>query len=77
MVELIQANLYVHHEAPNRCYTAHLRWSNGAQQSVVLFEREVPKMCGRLQEVMDAVKGMTVSERLAYIDKNLRITGIE
>jgi len=71
MVELIQAELQVDGREGMRCYCVSLRWSSGVSHSMVIFETEFPKKAKQIQDIMDATKDMTVSQRLKYIGERI------
>lgn len=74
MVELIQANLQVDGREGVRCYCVSLRWSNGLSSTMVVFENEFPKKAKQIQDIIDATKEMTVTQRLSYIQEQINKT---
>lgn len=75
MVELIEGNITKLGEEGDRIYTVDFRWSSGVRQRAVIFEKEFPKQAARIQETLDATKGMSIVERLKYYDKQCLASG--
>lgn len=71
MVELIEAHLQVDGREGMRCYCVSLRWSSGVSHTMVIFETEFPKKAKQIQDIMDATKDMSITDRLKYIGEHI------
>jgi hypothetical protein len=71
MAELVTAYLDVDGREGKRFYSVELHYKGGVRFNATVFENQFPEKAKKLQSIIDAVRNMSIAEKVMYIENHI------